>query len=80
MKRDHKSKPAPRTSPATGHRRVVVQHNNETSLGTAPMDRRKTILDPTNRRDFSSGEGNAPGSGGPATTGAIGPGGPLGSW
>jgi hypothetical protein len=61
-KRDHKSKPAPRTSPATDHRRVVIQHGNETSVGTKPMDRRKAILDPQNGRGLDGGSGGAPGS------------------
>jgi hypothetical protein len=65
-KRDQKSKPAPRTSPATDHRRVVVAHNNETSVGTKPMDRRKAILDPQNGRALDGGSGAAPGASGPA--------------
>jgi hypothetical protein len=71
-KRDHASKPHPRTSPDTDHRRVVVQHGNEASLGTKPLDRRKTILSRDNGQDFDGGAGPAagaaPGSGGPATT------------
>jgi hypothetical protein len=77
-KRDHKSRPAPRTSPAMDHRRPVIQHGDETSVGTKPGDRRKAICDPRNGEDFDGGAGQAPGSNGPPTTGAVGfPGGPF---
>jgi hypothetical protein len=67
-RRDHKSKPAPRTSPATDHRRVVVPHGNETSVGTKPNDNRhRTITDPRNGRD-TNGRGGAPGSNGAPVT------------
>jgi hypothetical protein len=67
-KRDHKSKPAPRTSPATDHRRPVIQHGNETSVNTKPGDRRKAICDPRNGRGMDGGAYAAPGSDGPPVT------------
>jgi hypothetical protein len=65
-KRDHKSKPAPRTSPAMDHRRPVIQHGDEASVGTKPGRYRKTILDVRNGEDFDGGAGTAPGANGPA--------------
>jgi hypothetical protein len=73
MKRDQKSKPAPRTSPAHDHRRVVVQHGDEASVNTKPADRRKTILLKNNGETGTGAGGpaggSAPGSSGPPTTG-----------
>jgi hypothetical protein len=65
-KRDHKSKPAPRTSPATDHRRPVIQHSDETSVGSTPGNRRKAILDVRNGENYDGGAGRAPGANGPA--------------
>jgi hypothetical protein len=67
-KRDHKSKPAPRTSPAMDHRRPVIAHNNETSVGTKPGDRRKAICDPRNGENYDGGAGQAPCADGPPVT------------
>jgi len=68
-KRDHKSKPAPRCSPAMDHRRPVIQHGSETSVGTKPGDRRrKAILDPMNGRGLDGGAYAAPGANGAPLT------------
>jgi hypothetical protein len=67
-KRNHKSKPAPRTSPATDHRRPIIQHGDETSVGTTPGNRRKAILDVRNGESFDGGSSAAPGANGPALT------------
>ena len=70
----HNSKPRPATDHA--HRRVVIQHGNEASLGTAEPRHRRDILDRDNAGpDFadvlpgSPGSGAAPGASGIQTTG-----------
>lgn len=61
-KRSHASKPHPRTSPVMDSRRPVCAHNNEVSVGTSAMDRRKAILDPANGRGLNGGAYAAPGA------------------
>jgi hypothetical protein len=70
-KRDHKSKPAPRTSPVMDKRSPVTAHNNEASVGHGIGSRScKTILQKDNGSTFSGqvGAGGAPGANGPAIT------------
>jgi hypothetical protein len=78
IKRDHKSKPAPRTSPAMDTRKPVTAHNNEASVGHAVGSRKRkpVITDPANGRDFTGqgGAGEAAGASGPPTTGPSGSG------
>ena len=71
----HNSKPKPSTD-YVGHRRTIVSHNNETSVGTAEPRFRKDILDADNDGPDdadvlpgSPGSGAAPGSSGIPTTG-----------
>jgi hypothetical protein len=69
MTRNHKSKPAPRTSPAMDSRRPITHHDNEASVGHGVGSRsRKTILQKDNGSTFSGqvGAGGAPGAAGPA--------------
>lgn len=78
-KHDHSSKPNPRTSPASDARRVVVAAHGNASVGHNKHSgrrgrRRLGIADPANGADL-----RAPGSKGMPLTGAISPGGPLGS-
>jgi hypothetical protein len=80
----HNSKNGPCTD-YVGHRRPVVSHNNETSLGTAEPRFRKDILDADNDGPDdadvlpgSPGSGAAPGSSGIPTTGPDDSGIPVG--
>jgi hypothetical protein len=80
MKFDHKSRPAPRTSPVANSRRVVTAHAGLAAPGhnvgsrIARRKRKYAIGDPANGLTLK-----APGAGGPPLTGGIGPGGPLGT-
>jgi hypothetical protein len=71
----HSTKPAPCQTPMS-HRRPIIQHASETSVGTAEPRNRRDILDRDNAGpDFadvlpgSPGSGAAPGSSGIPTTG-----------
>ena len=70
----HNTKPAPTLSDdaMATPRRVVVPHAGKRSVHTDFSDPNDELL------NGSSGSGSAPGSGGSPTTGAIGPGSPLG--
>jgi hypothetical protein len=71
----HNSKPKPSTD-YVGHRRPIIQHGSEISVGSAEPRNRRDILDRDNAGpDFadvlpgSPGSGAAPGSSGIPTTG-----------
>jgi hypothetical protein len=80
----HNSKSGPCTD-CVGHRRPIIQHGSETSVGTAEPRFRKDILDADNagpdEADVlpgSPGSGSAPGANGPPTTGGPDDGIPIG--
>jgi hypothetical protein len=68
---DHRSKPAPRTSPAINGRRVIVPHDGNASVGHNLYSQRR------GRRPkcIIAGGARAPGSKGPPLAPGIGPGG-----
>jgi hypothetical protein len=95
MRRNHASKPAPRTSPIMDSRAPVCAHGNCKSVNTHPSSKRgrkgrrhpidvaRNFDDPEIRFPNGAPGSNAgagPGSDGPPVTGGIGPGGPLGSY
>lgn len=68
----HDTKPKPTLSDAAMSRRPVVAHDGKPSVHV-------DFNDPDTRlQNGSPGSGSAPGSSGPPTTGAVGPGGALG--
>jgi hypothetical protein len=68
----HNSKSGPCTD-CVGHRRPVIQHGNEASVGTAEPRFRKDIMDknndgPSSDQGVGAGDGAAPGSSGAVYT------------